>query len=132
MGHASRLSLILKFRPEIEDLKMETGGTPVLRRKPNRPLQTFVVPVKPALNQIANHRNQFIEARALRGHLRFVAGRDEHIVVTLNLENELFFHGPSLAHTMDFDKATPSKTKAPSHNETRKCRRHSALAVLAH
>jgi hypothetical protein len=58
--------------------------------KANRPLQAFVIPIKPALNQIADHGNQLIEARALRGHFRFVAGGDQHVVVPLDLENELF------------------------------------------
>ena len=67
-------------------------------------MQAPVIFIKPALDQITNHRNQFVEAFALRRHFRLVTGRDEHVVVPFDLKNELFRHGASLAHEMNFDK----------------------------
>ncbi len=63
--------------------------------KANRPVQAFVGFIESALNQIANHRDQFIETFALRRHFRLVADRNECIVFTLDLKNELF-HGDNL------------------------------------
>jgi hypothetical protein len=74
--------------------------------KANRPLQAFVIAIKPALNQIANHRNQFIEVRALRRHFRLVAGCYQHVIIPLDLKNELFLHNSILVRWIGFDKAS--------------------------
>jgi translation elongation factor EF-4 len=81
--------------------------------KANRPTQAFIVFVEPALNQIANHRDQFVEIFALRRHFRLVARCNEHIVVPLDLKNEFFLHVASLAHETDFDKGERRARKLP-------------------
>jgi hypothetical protein len=60
--------------------------------KANRPVQSFVVFIEPALDQIADHRNQFVKIFALRCHFRFVASRDKRAIVLFDLKNELFLH----------------------------------------
>ena len=73
--------------------------------KANWPLQVFVVCIKPALNQIADHSDQFIETSALRRHLRLMANGNQHVFVFFNLKNEFLFHNSSLTRGDDFDKA---------------------------
>jgi hypothetical protein len=65
----------------------------------------FVIFIKPALDQIANHRNQFIKIFALRRHFWFVASCDKRVIILLDLKNEFFFHGSILACEIVFDKA---------------------------
>jgi hypothetical protein len=73
--------------------------------KANRPMQALVVFIESALNQITNHRNQFVKAFTLRRHFRLVTGCDERVIVPLDLKDEFFLHAASLAHQTDFDKA---------------------------
>ena len=68
------------------------------------PVQPLGIRLKPALDQIADHRNQFIQIVALRRHFRLVADGDKCVLIPLNLKNELFLHAASLAHAMNFDK----------------------------
>jgi hypothetical protein len=76
-------------------------------------MPALVVRLKPALDQIADHRNQFIQILALRRHFWIVADGDERVLVPLNLKNELFLHAASLAYEMNFDKgeAGPGKNR---------------------
>jgi hypothetical protein len=67
-------------------------------------MPALVIRLKPALDQIADHRDQFIQISALRRHFWIVADGDERVLVLLNLKNELFLHAASLAHEMNFDK----------------------------
>ena len=68
-------------------------------------MQALVVRLKPALDQIADHRNQFIQIFALRRHFWIVADGNERVLVPLNLKTELFLHAASLAHEPNFDKS---------------------------
>ena len=61
--------------------------------KTDWPMQAFVVFIETALDQIADHGEQFIKAFALRRHFRFMADRDERVVFLLNLKNEFLRHG---------------------------------------
>jgi hypothetical protein len=72
-------------------------------------MQTFVIFIEPALDQIANHGDQFVETFALRRHFRLVANRDKCAIVPLDLKNEFLRHGLRLAHGMDFDKTACAK-----------------------
>ena len=76
----------------------------VNKMKANRPVQAFVFFIEPALDQIADHRNQFIKVFALRRHFRFVASGDKCIVVLFDLENEFLLHGSILVCEIVFDK----------------------------
>jgi hypothetical protein len=74
--------------------------------KANRPVQAFVIFIEPALDQITNHGNQFIEIVALRCHFRFMASRDKRAIVLFDLKDEFFLHGLILACEIVFDKAS--------------------------
>src|ERR1035437_4106246 len=74
------------------------------KMQPDRPVQALIIFSEPALNQIADHRQQFIESLALRRHFRLVAGGDEHIVVRLHLKDELFLHATLYAKADGFAK----------------------------
>ena len=64
----------------------------------------FVIRLKPALDQIADHRDQFIQILALRCHFWIVADGDERVLIPLNLKNEFVLHAASLAHELNVDK----------------------------
>ena len=55
-------------------------------------MQAFVLFPKPALDQIPNHGNQFVQAGPLRRHFRLVANRDEQFPVLFDLKNEFILH----------------------------------------
>ena len=67
-------------------------------------MAALVVRLKAALDQIADHGNQFIQIFALRRHFWIVADGDERVLVPLNLKNELFLHAASFAHKLNFNK----------------------------
>ena len=67
-------------------------------------MPALVIRLKPALDQIADHRDQFIQSSALRRHFWIVADGDKCVLVPLNLKNELFLHAVSLAHDRNLDK----------------------------
>ena len=52
--------------------------------------------VEPALHQIANHRDEFLQRVPLRRHLRLVTNGDERAVLLLDLEGQFLLHGLSL------------------------------------
>ena len=60
-------------------------------------MSVLVVGRKPALDQIANHRNQFIQIPPLGRHFWLVANGDERVLIPLNLKNELILHAASFA-----------------------------------
>ena len=64
----------------------------------------FVIRLKPALDQIPDHRDQFIQIFALRCHFRIVADGDERVLIPLNLKNEFILHAASLAHELNLHK----------------------------
>src|ERR1035437_8471113 len=72
--------------------------------QPDRPVQALIIFSEPALDQIADHRQQFIESLALRRHFRLVAGGDEHSVVRLLWKDELFLHATLYAKADGFAK----------------------------
>ena len=80
----------------------------------------LVVRLKPALDQIADHRNQFIQIVALRRHFWIVADGDERVLVPLNLKNEFFLHAASLAHERNFDKGEAGAGEKTSETVIRK------------
>jgi hypothetical protein len=83
-------------------------------------MQPLVVRLKPALYQIADHCNQFIQIFALRRHFWIMADGDERVLVPLNLKSEFFLHAASLAHEMNFDKGEAEGEKETSETVIRK------------
>ena len=62
------------------------------------PGQTLISAVEAALDEIADHGQQFVEILALGRHLRLVAGRHQHVVILFDLKDELFLHGATVPH----------------------------------
>ena len=78
------------------------------------PVPPFVIRLKPALDQIADHRDQFIQIFALRCHFWIVADGDERVLIPLNLKNEFIFHAASLAHELNFAKREAGAGEKPA------------------
>jgi len=76
-------------------------------------MPALVIRLEPALDQIADHRDQFIQMPALRRHFWIVAGGDERVLVPLNLKNDLILHAASLAYEMNFDKGEAKAVEPP-------------------
>src|SRR5580700_3998323 len=80
---------------------IETGLCRAIRAN-DRPSKAFVTVAKAATNQIAYHLQKFIQIFTLRCHFGLVAGSNQHIVVLLDLEHELFFHK---SHTVSSNRS---------------------------
>jgi hypothetical protein len=65
----------------------------------NGPVQSFIAFVESAADQIANHRDEFIQILSLCRHFRIVAYCYQHILVLLDFEDELVFHSRNIAST---------------------------------
>lgn len=63
------------------------------------PVQSFIAFVESAADQIANHRDEFIQILSLCRHFRIVAYCYQHILVLLDFEDELVFHSRNIAST---------------------------------
>jgi len=74
-------------------------------------MPALIIRLKPALDQIADHCNQFIQIFALRRHFWIVADGDERVLVPLNLKTEFFLHAASLAREVNFDKGQAGAVK---------------------
>jgi hypothetical protein len=57
--------------------------------QPDGSVQSFIASTKTTLNQVADHRDEFIQTCSLRGHLGIMRDRNHQAVVLLDFKEKL-------------------------------------------